>query len=100
MWQQQSCVHPCSLCLCCCLCLQANIINDLLDFETLKGTSAAPELSRIDIDAAVRSVVRMFSNSARSKVTRLQVHSLEVQLYAHVLLISAVHHEPELLHIS
>jgi hypothetical protein len=48
--------------------MQANIINDLLDFETLKGTAAAPELSRVDVDAVVHSVVRMFTTSVRSKV--------------------------------
>jgi hypothetical protein len=50
--------------------MQANIINDLLDFETLKGATTAPELTRIDIDAVVHSVVRMFTTSVRSKVTR------------------------------
>jgi hypothetical protein len=56
--------------------MQANIINDLLDFETLKGAAAAVELVQLDVDAAVRSVVRTFSASARSKVTRLQVSTL------------------------
>jgi hypothetical protein len=49
--------------------VQANIINDLLDIETLRGQSPAAKLSRMDIDAAVLSVVRMFTNSVRSKVS-------------------------------
>jgi hypothetical protein len=53
-------------------CMQASIINDLLDFETLKGAAAAAKLSHIDVDAAALSVVRMFSNTVTSKVTRLK----------------------------
>jgi hypothetical protein len=52
--------------------LQAAIINDLLDFEMLKGAAAATStVAQLDVDAAVLSVVRMFTNSVRSKVTRL-----------------------------
>jgi hypothetical protein len=49
--------------------VQANIINDLLDIETLRGQSSAAKLSRMDVDAAVLSVVRMFTNSVRNKVS-------------------------------
>jgi hypothetical protein len=48
--------------------VQASIINDLLDFEALKGASANDKASQLDVDATVHSVVRMFSNSVRSKV--------------------------------
>jgi hypothetical protein len=55
--------------------VQANIINDLLDIETLRGQSSAAKLSRVDVDAAVLSVVRMFTNSVRSKVSLSQSDS-------------------------
>jgi hypothetical protein len=54
--------------------VQANIISDLLDFETLKGISAAPELVQLDVDAVLRSVVCMFTTSIRSKVSSVLVH--------------------------
>jgi type IV secretory pathway TraG/TraD family ATPase VirD4 len=47
---------------------QASIINDLLDFETLKGASVAAKVTRLDLDATVHSVVRMFNNTVTSKV--------------------------------
>jgi hypothetical protein len=48
--------------------VQASVINDLLDFEALKGASANGKASQLDVDATVHSVVRMFTNSVRSKV--------------------------------
>eukprot|EP00953_Heterococcus_sp_UTEX-ZZ885_P040280 20602-Heterococcus_DN1.PRE.1 len=42
-------------------------LQDLLDLEILKGTRATPELSLIDIDAAVQSVVKMFKISIQNK---------------------------------
>jgi hypothetical protein len=54
-----------------CVCpMQAGIISDLLDFEVLKGAAAVSRVAPLDVDAAVLSVVRMFTNSVRSKVTR------------------------------
>jgi hypothetical protein len=59
------------LIICCSMrCTQASIINDLLDFETLKGATAPSTTTRFDVDAAVHSVVRMFNNTVTSKVTR------------------------------
>jgi hypothetical protein len=46
-------------------------LQDLLDLEILKGTRATPELSLIDIDAAVQSVVKMFKISIQNKVSKL-----------------------------
>jgi signal transduction histidine kinase len=54
---------------------QAGIINDLLDYATLKSSTVARSLSQVDVDAAVHSVVRMFRNSARTKVSRNAVNS-------------------------
>jgi hypothetical protein len=50
---------------------QASIINDLLDFETLKGASVAAKVTRLDLDATVHSVVRMFNNTVTSKVREI-----------------------------
>jgi hypothetical protein len=49
-------------------CTQANIITDLLDFAELKGGSTALRATEFDIDEAVRSAVRMFTTTVRSKV--------------------------------
>jgi hypothetical protein len=63
------CAHA-YICTTLCCVLQASIINDLLDFETLKGSSAAPKVTRVDLDATVHSVVRMFNNTVTSKVRK------------------------------
>jgi hypothetical protein len=54
--------------LCALLLSQANIITDLLDFAELKGVSTALRAVEFDIDDAVRSAVRMFTTTVRSKV--------------------------------
>jgi hypothetical protein len=51
--------------------LQANIINDLLDFEILKGATAPVRVTRLNVDATVHCVVRMFTSSVHSKVRLL-----------------------------
>jgi hypothetical protein len=71
----------------CLHCVQANIINDLLDIETLRGQSSAAKLSRMDVDAAVLSVLRMFTNSVRSKVSLSQSDS---PLLLHLIIVTAV----------
>jgi hypothetical protein len=66
-------------CLCVRTSLQANIINDLLDFEILKGATAPVRVTRVDVDATVHCVVRMFTSSVHSKVRLLPIttcHSL------------------------
>jgi hypothetical protein len=73
-------------------CTQANIITDLLDFAELKGGSTALRATEFDIDEAVRSAVRMFTTTVRSKVTR--PHKLT--LFACIDALRAVRHHSTL----
>jgi hypothetical protein len=68
-----------------CTITQASIINDLLDFETLKGANIAPKATQLDVDAAVHSVVRMFKHTVESKVSTAEPASQQAsaQLTAH-----------------
>ena len=47
------------------------VINDLLDFETIRSSTKPMRREPVDVDAMIISVTKMFQSSARNKMLKL-----------------------------
>ena len=45
------------------------VLNDFLDLETARNPQKSRKSERVDVDALAHSVVRMFTGTARNKVS-------------------------------